>query len=155
MTPRYVVNFATGRAWDDKDSDLSGTHLSVRLSEGECLSGEVLKTDRDADLAIIKIAPTRNVSNPEILESSAGVGDRVVALLGGRYGERRIEVGSVVVLAEEGQFGEGRVIMSAGHVTEKSFGLPVVDSKGDLVGLIYAVERERGLTLYFWSQLRM
>jgi S1-C subfamily serine protease len=148
VTVRFVVEAATARQMGS-GAYISGCHLHVGLSEGEQLIAKESGTSKD--LVLLEIDSKTKVPNREILESTAGVGDRVLALLRGQHGERRLEVGSFVGVTEGGDLGEGRVLVSLHNIDRGSGGLPVVDSEGDLVGLIFAMSREGSETIFLVS----
>jgi hypothetical protein len=143
VTPYFVVAAAMGldRSREGSDPPDTDRRVMIKLGDDErSFPGEVLNIDGDHDLAIIEINRIRLVDTSfESKPSEADIGDRVIALLSGQYGERRIEVGTVVGVARDGPMGKGRIIVSLAHVGMESAGLPIVDSKGDLVGLIYAL----------------
>jgi hypothetical protein len=112
VTVRFVVEAATARQMGS-GAYISGCHLHVGLSEGEQLIAKESGTSKD--LVLLEIDSKTKVPNREILEPTAGVGDRVLALLRGQHGERRLEVGSFVSVTEGGDLGEGRVLEPGGR----------------------------------------
>jgi hypothetical protein len=122
-------------------------NLSVRLADGRQVSPELLKTDENLGLALLVIASGSEAGSIDLVESDASMGDRVIGLITGREGERLI-VGGIVGVTEDDAREKGKIIVSlSGRVGPGCTGSPVVDSKGNLVGLIFAFDEQRDMVI--------
>jgi Trypsin-like peptidase domain len=125
VTPSYVADH------------MSYVPVSARLGNGQKVSTELLKRDENLGLAMLGMAAGRKAEPIDLVESDVGIGERVISLLSGSQGERLIEIGSVIGVIEENDRGKGKVLISLRGVGPESLGSPVVDSKGNFVGLIF------------------
>jgi 2-alkenal reductase len=120
-----------------RDADL----IRVYFSDDTVAEAEVLGTDPDADLAVLKVDVPPEMLVPIELGSSAGlqVGQTAIAI-GNPYGyERTLTVGYISalgrVLRQESGFSIAEVIQTDAAINPGNSGGPLLDSSGKVIGV--------------------
>ena len=115
--------------------------IRVYFSDDTIAEAEVLGTDADADLAVLKVNVSPEILTPVELGSSANlqVGQTAIAI-GNPYGyERTLTVGYISalgrVLRQESGFSIAEVIQTDAAINPGNSGGPLLDSSGKVIGV--------------------
>lgn len=131
------------------------TKVVVNFSNGFWADAEVVATDPQADLAVLKVTPPEGMQwTPLALadDNSVKVGHTVIAL-GNPFGlENTMTTGIVSALGRSfpvGAFGENRyslpdVIQTDAAINPGNSGGPLIDLTGKVVGVNFAIESPAG-----------
>ena len=138
-----VTPFHVG-ALSFRDGALRPSGALVR-HRGKSAGANVLTGTAASGLALLQLElPEEPRPLVEIPQSTVDVGERVIALFIDERGEPRIEVGSVQgyyglsQLIQNEETEEPRPVVLLSHsVSRSAAGSPVINSSGNLVGLIY------------------
>ena len=132
--------------------DLAPSDLRVGLPDGKLAVANLLVTDVNLDLALIRCATSEPLPSVELAPSNPRLGSRVVALMVSLAGQLIARVGHVSNLRSETPvvFDKDVQRLSKGvgvelDVEDGSSGAPVIDDEGHLLGIIQASDR-RGHT---------
>lgn len=108
-------------------------HVKLKLSTGREITGEVIKTDARRDVALIKVQEGQMIALP-CQQSEPGVGDEIYAL--GSPLDLKYNTTLTKGIVSNYQMTDGkRFIQSDVKVLPGSSGGPIVDSKGNVVGM--------------------
>lgn len=126
-------------------------HADVRTSDGMLyLVRKVLAEDREADLVRVAVEiPKRLVHPLSLSRSLPQVGERILAINPPSTSGKGFSYGIVSGLREAPGFGKMiQVVLHEPTLTSSTEGRPVVNLKGDVIGVVLAKKLERK-TLYF------
>ena len=146
----------SGWIWDDRGHVVTNAHVlagasgaTVRLPDGRSFPAEVVGTDRNHDLAVLRIRATGGAPPPLPLGTSAdlAVGQRVFAI-GNPFGlDFTLTTGIVSALDRELP-GEGVVIrglvQTDAAINPGNSGGPLLDSAGRVIGVNTAIYSPSG-----------
>lgn len=153
VKPQQVNGMGTGIVLDPRGYVLTNFHvvddvhsLRVRLHDGAGMSARVVATDKEADLAIIKIDPARPLPvMPVGTSADLMVGESVVAI-GNAFGyEHTVTHGRVsfkgrdVSLSKD--MGYKNLIQTSAPINPGNSGGPLLNVLGELVGVNVAIRQ--------------
>ena len=151
VRPQQVNGMGTGIVLDPRGYVLTNFHviddvsvLRVRLYDGTGLSARVLVTDKEADLALIKIDPAKPLPvMPFGTSSDLMVGEPVIAI-GNAYGyEHTVTQGRVSYKGRDvslnKEVGYKGLIQTSAAINPGNSGGPLLNVLGELVGVNVAI----------------
>jgi len=151
VRPQQVNGMGTGIVLDPRGYVLTNYHviddvtvLRVRLHDGTGLTARVLATDKEADLALIKIDPARPLPvMPFGTSSDLMVGEPVIAI-GNAYGyEHTVTQGRVSYKGRDvslnKEVGYKGLIQTSAPINPGNSGGPLLNVLGELVGVNVAI----------------
>jgi S1-C subfamily serine protease len=134
-TNAHVVT--TGEPPDLEDAD----EVFVAFADGNQVEADVVGTDPNSDVALLKVDPSELSLRPLELGSSADltVGEPVAAI-GSPFGERQsLSVGVISALDRDIEsltaFRIGNAIQTDAAINQGNSGGPLLDSDGDVIGI--------------------
>lgn len=151
VVPQRVNGMGTGIVLDPRGYILTNFHviddvqaLRVRLHDGSGYTARIVATDKDADLALIKIEPTRPL--PVITfgtSSDLMIGEPVIAI-GNAYGyEHTVSNGRVSFkgrdVALNKDMGYKNLIQTSAPINPGNSGGPLLNVLGEVVGVNVAI----------------
>lgn len=132
-----IVDAAKGYVLTNNHVVEGADDVSVTLADGRTLTGTLIGTDPDTDLAVLKIPAERLSALPLANSSQLRVGDFVVAV-GNPFGlGQTVTSGIVSALGRTGLGGRGyqNFIQTDASINPGNSGGPLVDLRGNLVGI--------------------
>jgi serine protease DegQ len=120
--------------------------IQVTLADGRTLSGEILGTDEDTDVALVRVAAENLTAIPMADSSQLQVGDFVVAV-GNPFGlGQSVTDGLVSGLGRSGLPGLGfqNFIQTSASINPGNSGGALVNLRGELVGINTAIFNPSG-----------
>jgi serine protease Do len=151
VQPQQVNGMGTGIVLDPRGYVLTNFHvvddvnsLQVRLHDGTGLTARVLATDKDADLALIKIDPPRPLPViPFGTSADLMIGEPVIAI-GNAYGyEHTVTDGRVSYKGRDvslnKDMGYKGLIQTSAPINPGNSGGPLMNVLGELVGVNVAI----------------
>lgn len=120
--------------------------IRVALADGRTLEGEIIGTDADTDVALVRVPAEQLVSIPIARSSQLRVGDFVVAV-GNPFGlGQSVSDGIVSALGRSGLPGLGyqNFIQTSAQINPGNSGGALVNLRGELVGINSAIFNPRG-----------
>ena len=150
----------SGFVWDTQGHIVTNNHvvenatrIEVTFSDGATLSATVVGTDPDSDLAVIKVDPTAHEMKPVKAGDSDAVkvGQRAIAI-GNPFGlQGTLTAGIVSALGRDLPAGSQNattgssyripdVIQTDASINPGNSGGPLLDSKGEVIGVNSAIE---------------
>lgn len=153
----------SGFIWDAQGHIVTNNHvvedatsITVTFSDGITLNAEVVGTDPDADLAVIKVNPADHELTPVVMGNSDAlkVGQRAIAI-GTPFGlESTLTVGVVSALgrdlpvdsqdASSVSYTIPDVIQTDAPINPGNSGGPLLNSNGEVIGVNSAIESTTG-----------
>jgi S1-C subfamily serine protease len=147
---------ATGFFVDESGLVLTTAHViidtepgdwRIKMASGETASATVHKVDAERDLAILKTQPIEPVVPLSLTPKFVAIWEQVITLGHSREADWRAVVGTVsqigVVPASESM---RNIIVVQMRVFPGFSGAPVVDSRGDLVGVVQGSSQDEETT---------
>ena len=141
-----IVDAAKGYVLTNNHVVEGADDVSVTLADGRTLTGTLIGTDPDTDLAVLKIPAERLSALPLANSSELRVGDFVVAV-GNPFGlGQTVTSGIVSALGRTGLGGRGyqNFIQTDASINPGNSGGALVDLQGRLVGINTASFNPRG-----------
>jgi 2-alkenal reductase len=146
------VQSGSGFLWDSAGHVVTNAHvvqgagpITVRLASGEMVSGEVIGTAPNYDLAVIRLGRARDLPAPIAVGTSADlkVGQAAFAI-GNPFGlDQTLTTGVISALQRRLPTSEGReiadVIQTDASINPGNSGGPLLDSAGRLIGVNTAI----------------
>ncbi|HUD40916.1 MAG TPA: DegQ family serine endoprotease [Dokdonella sp.] len=132
-----IVDAAKGYVLTNNHVVEGADDVSVTLADGRTLTGTLIGTDPDTDLAVLKIPAERLSALPLANSAELRVGDFVVAV-GNPFGlGQTVTSGIVSALGRTGLGGRGyqNFIQTDASINPGNSGGPLVDLRGNLVGI--------------------
>ncbi len=132
-----IVDAAKGYVLTNNHVVEGADDVSVTLADGRTLTGTLIGTDPDTDLAVLKIPAERLSALPLAHSAELRVGDFVVAV-GNPFGlGQTVTSGIVSALGRTGLGGRGyqNFIQTDASINPGNSGGPLVDLRGNLVGI--------------------
>ncbi len=121
--------------------------VTVRLANGDQLSGEVVGADANSDIAVIRIDRTGLDAAPLAVDVTVAVGQTAVAL-GSPYGLEQTVTAGVVSAVERSLVGSDDVVRTAiqtdAAINPGNSGGPLANLDGQVIGINDAIFSESG-----------
>jgi len=154
FTDTYEIPAGSGSGfvWDNQGHIVTNFHvvedasaLTVTLSDHAAYEAEVIGTEQNKDIAVLRIKTSSSKLKPVKIGSSTNlqVGQKVVAI-GNPFGlDQTLTTGVVSALGREIKAGNGRtiqdVIQTDAAINPGNSGGPLLDSRGQLIGMNTAI----------------
>ena len=114
------------------------SRISVKLQSGETLRGEVVGTDEETDLAVIKVKTARDLPFVKLGDSDeAQVGDWVLAI-GSPFGLEQTVTAGIISTKERltrGSSNFQRFLQTDAAINRGNSGGPLVNMRGEVIGV--------------------
>jgi S1-C subfamily serine protease len=110
----------------------------IHFNDRRQVPANVIKMDKKRGLALIVTESAESLDFLKLIPSKVGLGERVLALLMGEQGERRIEIGNVVGIRAGGESEDQKLLIFLNNVGRGSGGSVVVDTASNIIGMIYS-----------------
>lgn len=151
----YPMSSGSGFVWDAEGHIVTNNHvvedadrIVIRFSDGTMSVGEVLGTDVDSDLAVVKMDPAGYVLRPILLGdlNEVQVGQRVAAI-GNPFGlEGTLTTGIVSAIGRSiparASFSIPASIQTDTPINPGNSGGPLLNEKGELIGVNAQIRSE-------------
>ncbi|ANB18892.1 DegQ family serine endoprotease [Dokdonella koreensis] len=132
-----IVDAAKGYVLTNNHVVEGADDVSVTLADGRTLTGTLIGTDPDTDIAVLQIPAERLAALPLADSTALRVGDFVVAV-GNPFGlGQTVTSGIVSALGRTGLGGRGyqNFIQTDASINPGNSGGPLVDLRGNLIGI--------------------
>ena len=124
--------------------------VMITFLDGEAYIGNVIGTDRDLDIAVVKVEPTNTYLQPiKIVDSSKlKVGEKIAAI-GNPFGLSGSMTSGIVsqmgrLLPQETGYSIPDVIQTDAAINPGNSGGPLINMKGEVVGINTAIQSATG-----------
>ena len=124
--------------------------VTVTFLDGESYIGEVIGTDQDLDIAVVKVSPSNTYLQPIKIGDSSKlkVGERIAAI-GNPFGLSGSMTSGIVsqigrLLPQESGYSIPDVIQTDAAINPGNSGGPLINMKGEVVGINTAIQSATG-----------
>jgi len=124
--------------------------VTVTFLDGESYIGEVIGTDQDLDIAVVKVSPSNTYLQPIKIGDSSKlkVGERIAAI-GNPFGLSGSMTAGIVsqigrLLPQESGYSIPDVIQTDAAINPGNSGGPLINMKGEVVGINTAIQSATG-----------
>ena len=124
--------------------------VTVTFLDGEAYIGDVIGTDPDLDIAVVKVSPSNTYLQPITIGDSSKlkVGEKIVAI-GNPFGLSGSMTSGIVsqigrLLPQESGYSIPDVIQSDAAINPGNSGGPLINMKGEVVGINTAIQSITG-----------
>lgn len=122
--------------------------VSVNTWDGHRLDADVAGVAIDSDLAVLQLDDTSGLPTAELRTEPVEVGERIYAVGYPGGGPAAVTEGEVVALVDGSLLGESTdVIRIDAEIRQGNSGGPVLDERGQVVGVVFALETTAGTGL--------
>jgi S1-C subfamily serine protease len=148
------AGLGSGVIYDSDGLILTAAHVvgtdrevTIRLADGVQLTGEVVGTDPNSDIAVISIVQDGLSAAPLALDTQLEVGQTAVAL-GSPYGLEQTVTAGVVSATDRAVVGSDGLVRTAiqtdAPINPGNSGGPLADLKGEVIGINDAIFSQSG-----------
>jgi serine protease Do len=148
LRPTPVEGVGSGVLFDGKGYVLTNEHvvkdaekITVTLSNGKSVRGEVMGTDPSNDIAVVKI-PTTNIPVAKFGDSDKIIVGQTAIAIGNPLGlelQRTVTAGIISALSRSIESGDGKVlenlIQTDASINPGNSGGPLINTAGEVIGI--------------------
>ena len=150
-------NMGSGFVYSDEGYVITNQHVvqdaervMITFLDGEAYIGNVIGTDRDLDIAVVKVEPTNTYLQPIKIGDSSKlkVGEKIAAI-GNPFGLSGSMTSGIVsqmgrLLPQETGYSIPDVIQTDAAINPGNSGGPLINMKGEVVGINTAIQSATG-----------